>query len=149
MAAIRRPIIRNKLAGYFKHEGLYPGDSPSTKDGGADTAFGERRDRHLQQQGLTNSVAFDQKMFQLTTMRRGKPGTGRRAADRSTGARRPAGGPCCSPRRSDFGQRGRSTRLRAIFLSNVTRRTHEALYSFRIDLQHRGDGHDLRTLPAG
>ena len=128
------PIIKNKLFGYFNTEGLYLVIPTSTKTVVPTQQFENDVIANLQQQGLTNSVAFYQNMFNLYN---NAPGINRAQAGGGptdpTGCQTTAGGPLLFPNVDPAFGNGSTSPCAQFFFSNVNAKTHEQLYSFRID----------------
>jgi len=128
------PIIKNKLFGYFNTEGLYLVIPTSTKTVVPTQQFENDVIANLQQQGLTNSVAFYQNIFKLYNaapgINRAQPGGG---PTDPTGCQTTAGGPSLFPNVDPAFGNGSTSPCAQFFFSNVNAKTHEQLYSFRID----------------
>jgi hypothetical protein len=128
------PIIKNKLFGYFNTEGMYLVIPTSATVVVPTARFENDVIASLQQQGLTNSVAFYQNMFNLYNnapgINRAQPGSS--ASDPigcQTGSSTALLFPTVDPA---FGS-GSTTPCAQFFNSNVNAKSHEQLYSFRID----------------
>jgi len=128
------PIIKNKLFGYFNTEGLYLVIPTSVKTVVPTEQFENDVIASLQQQGLTNSVAFYQNMFNLYN---NAPGISRAVPGNNptdpTGCQTGAGGPLLFPTVDPAFGNGSTSPCAQYFFSNVSAKTHEQLYSFRID----------------
>ena len=128
------PIIKNKLFGYFNTEGLYLVIPTSVKTVVPTVRFENDVIASLQQQGLTNSVAFYRNMFNLYNnapgIDRALPGGGPTDA---TGCQTSANGPLLFPNVDPAFGNGSTSPCAQFFNSNVSAKTHEQLYSFRID----------------
>ena len=128
------PIIKNKLFGYFNTEGLYLVIPTATKTVVPTQQFENDVIASLQQQGLTNSVAFYRNMFNLYNnapgINRAQPGGGPTDA---TGCQTSANGPLLFPNVDPAFGNGSTSPCAQFFFSNVSAKTHEQLYSFRVD----------------
>jgi outer membrane receptor protein involved in Fe transport len=144
-ADVGGPIIKNKLFGYFNTEGLYLVIPTSVKTVVPTQRFENDVLASLQQSGLTNSVAFYQNMFNLYNnapgISRALPGNnpsdpiGCQVAPPASGQSAP---PLLFPSvDASFGNGlagvGDAAACAQYFFSNVSAKTHEQLYSFRID----------------
>jgi hypothetical protein len=128
------PIIKNKLFGYFNTEGLYLVIPTSANVVVPTTRFENDVIASLQQQGLTNSVAFYKNMFNLYNNAPGiaRAQLGGSAGDPTgcqTGSSTSLLFPTVDP---GFGS-GQTVPCAQYFNSNVNAKSHEQLYSFRID----------------
>jgi len=128
------PIIKNKLFGYFNTEGLYLVIPTATKTVVPTQQFENDVIASLQQQGLTSSVAFYRNMFNLYNnapgINRAQPGGGPTDA---TGCQTSANGPLLFPNVDPAFGNGSTSPCAQFFFSNVSAKTHEQLYSFRVD----------------
>jgi outer membrane receptor protein involved in Fe transport len=139
------PIVKNKLFGYFNTEGLYLVIPTSVKTVVPTQRFETDTIESLQQAGLTSSAAFYQNMFNLYN---NAPGISRALPGNNPSdpigcqISQPASGqpappllfPTVDPA---FGNGlagvGNAAACAQYFFSNVSAKTHEQLYSFRID----------------
>jgi outer membrane receptor protein involved in Fe transport len=133
------PIIKDKLFGYFNTEGLYLVIPTSNKTVVPTTRFENDVISSLTAAGLPSSVAFYENMFKLYN---GAPGISRALPGNNpsdpfgcqTGPNDPLLFPTVDP---SFGN-GNSSPCAQYFFSNVNAKSHEALYSFRIDYNMTG-----------
>jgi hypothetical protein len=128
------PIIKNKLFGYFNTEGLYLVIPTSAKVVVPTTRFENDVIASLQQQGLTNSAAFYQNMFNLYNnapgISRAVPGNG---PSDPFGCQTTSSSAALFPTVDPAFGNGTTTPCARFFNSNVNAKSHEQLYSFRVD----------------